>query len=295
LFVCVGTTDKALKSFGDCSRQPPFVARAGIGRGTCFQVAPPQSIAVALAQPVDGPAGALRTRRVPIVRPPPQNILPPGKVFCSRITSVQEIGVNGLPQCGFSSRRHVIETGKIPVTAFVVASPCGVCPAPPVSTRTATPLPCSVVAGLPPSPTCGTLPDVQHFKHLDIIPGTGAQPPDAEALPELVMVFVRSVTSLEGVIPRTLRRMAVLPQRHSFREALGGHSRFRRAETESSRLPIDDQFSRFGTVFDLTYWQALIGPLMVELFTALDLPRMPKLICSGRTRHRARAPHASRG
>lgn len=37
------------------------------------------------------------------------------------------------------------------------------------------------------------------------------------------------------------------------------HSRFQRAETRSSRLPIDNKFERFGTVSVQTYRQALSG------------------------------------
>ena len=149
-------------------------------------------------------------------------------------------------------------------------------PAPPVSTQTREILPCSSLAGLPSSPTCGTLVSLWPLKHLGDSswfsprrPGSGYQPPAAD-LTRLLMVVAHFVTSLEGVTLRPAVYVPELPLGHSFREAHppgGCVSRFRGVETRSSPLPVTFGLSRFGTVSKYAYRQALSGPLIVELFT----------------------------
>lgn len=87
------------------------------------------------------------------------------------------------------------------------------CPAPPVSTPTSLPLPCSTLARLSSAPTCGTLPVMRHLKHEvdhDLAPVTT---PAAADLPRLVMHVPRSVPSLAGVTPRAPHRMSRAPAR----------------------------------------------------------------------------------
>ena len=78
------------------------------------------------------------------------------------------------------------------------------------------------------------------------------------------MAFIRSVTSLVGVTPQTACRVRRPPGRPQFPGTL--NPRFRGAEARSAPLPAGKKRSRFGTVSDRIHWQALVGPLVVELF-----------------------------
>ena len=56
------------------------------------------------------------------------------------------------------------------------------------------------------------------------------------------------------------------------------HPRFRRAESRSALLPINEDFSPFGYVSNRAYCQALsIAPFMVELFTVDGLSTDPQV------------------
>jgi hypothetical protein len=140
------------------------------------------------------------------------------------------------------------------------------CPAPPVSTQTTPPLPCSHVARLPPDPTCGPLPDYG----ISIIPmtiGTPVITPAAAVLPRLESVFTQSVTSLDqgSLRPASLCARSFRLMR-SFHPQLPGMI----SGYESRRSPYPPAkvfLSRFGTVSDWTHPEAVNPPFAVELFT----------------------------
>ena len=76
------------------------------------------------------------------------------------LSRVDLLKPRSLPARGRRTRIHSPSAGTLskrvkPVPAFVVA----LCPAPPVNTQTRLPLPCSVLARLPPTSTCRPLPD----------------------------------------------------------------------------------------------------------------------------------------
>ena len=95
------------------------------------------------------------------------------------------------------------------------------------------------------------------------------------------------------MLPRgPLHRMSRVPHEHSFRKARA--LRFLRVETRSTRLSLGARFSRFGTVSARSYWQALAGPFMVELFTAECFAPSPTPVRSASPLAELKAPHASR-
>lgn len=74
--------------------------------------------------------------------------------------------------CFASPRRHVTNRREMLVSPFVVDT----CPAPPVSTRTASRLPCRLVARLPAAPTQAPLPDSGFSSTRATVAGTGHHP-----------------------------------------------------------------------------------------------------------------------
>jgi hypothetical protein len=104
--------------------------------------------------------------------------------------------------------------GSKPVPAFVVA----LCPAPPVSTQTRPPLPCSSPRRAPAHSYSRATPGLGFSNTRGTCPLAPEVPlPAATALPRLVMAFARPVTSLEGVTPRAVAVCPGLPPGHSFR------------------------------------------------------------------------------
>ncbi len=86
--------------------------------------------------------------------------------------------------------------------------------------------------------------------------------------------------------------MSRVPHEHSFRKARA--PQFLRVETRSTRLSLGARSSRFGTVSARSYWQALAGPFMVELFTAECFAPSPTPVRSASPLAELKAPHASR-
>ena len=106
------------------------------------------------------------------------------------------------------------------------------------------------------------------------------------------MLFASWVTWLEGVTPQAVGRMSGLPPRHSFRQLARRRKfgDFGGQNTEATPYPSTTAFRRpwghYGpqTAFSaaspktLTGKPFLIGPFMVELFTAVGFARSPNLV-----------------
>ena len=114
--------------------------------------------------------------------------------------------------------------------------------------------------------------------------------PATTALPRLVMISGQIITSLEGVTPRVIAVCPRLPPRHSFYSTWV--LQFRGPETRRVPLPIDNNVSQFGTVFDLTLPVRAYTPFMVELFTVgFYRPIAERYHPPGRVCCQTRAPH----
>ncbi len=150
-------------------------------------------------------------------------------------------------------------------------------------------LPCRLLAGSRHSYS-GHTPALQRLNHLadnGQAPGTT---PATTAHPRLVMVSGQIITSLGEVTPRVIAVCPRLPPRHSFYSTRA--LQFRGPETRRVPLPIDNNVSQFGTVFDLTLPVRACAPFMVELFTVgFYRPIAERCHPPGRTCRQARAPH----
>jgi hypothetical protein len=177
-----------------------------------------------------------------------------------------------------------------PVPAFVVA----LCPAPPVNTQTRLPLPCSVLARLPPTSTCRPLPDwafqtpgrpcpwhrKNHLPAATVLPSLAGDLHPADHVPRECYF-----SGLAPYVPGS--RQGIVSAKSLWR--------FLGIEHRSIPLSAGAGFSQFGAVFGWIHWQALFfGPFMVELFVVEYLPRSPSVVL-----HpvppvaRLRTPHAS--
>jgi hypothetical protein len=158
----------------------------------------------------------------------PQVTAPPGAVTGSRKTSFQELAHRMCASAFFRMGLH-------PVAAFVVTS-SGTTQR--QRERAGTALPQTSPDSRPLS-TCGTLPLRGFSITWRTRPGTGYQPEPPEA-PRLVMDFVPSFTSLEGVTPRD-RSLYVPGSRHghSYRRACvsAGPRAFRGQKLEAPPYP----------------------------------------------------------
>ncbi len=170
--------------------------RRPMRRGHCIlTVAHPQFMAVAegnlsadTSLHQDGPL-------LSAVLSPPKDACSPERTSSSRVYSQPGAGRRGEPLAASTSSRRVK-----PVPAFVVAS----CPAPPVNTQTRRPLPCSNLAGLSPTSTCGPLPDCGVLSTRETLSLAPKVPlPAATVLPSLAMIFIQPITLLENVTSRT--------------------------------------------------------------------------------------------
>ena len=153
------------------------------------------------------------------------------------------------------------------VTAFVV----DLCPAPPVSTRTA--LDCLAKDTLPYGDSyLQHSPRLGHLNHLSDPTGTGHH--SGRPSPSPVRGTLRTSVHVAGPIPVCPR----LPPWHSFRPLL---SDFWEQNLEAPPYPSGKVFlTRFGTVSAYAYRQGPYAPFMVELFaTGFFSPAPSIVIC----------------
>jgi len=97
-------------------------------------------------------------------------------------------------------------------------------------------------------------------------------------LPGLVMLSTPLVTLLGDTIPNSLSYGEAINPDIVCLRCWRNKARFLRTEPRSVRLPIDKDFSRFGTVSEWNLLASPYGPLMVELFAVLRLTRTPDLV-----------------
>jgi hypothetical protein len=150
-----------------------------------------------------------------------------------------------------------------------------VCPAPPVGTQTRPPLPCSALAGLPPSSTRGPLPDWAFEP-----PGgprlAPVTTPAATALPRLDVAFTRPLTSLAGTACGPTAVCLRLPPEHSFRlqEAI--------SPGRTQKHPVTPQRSvvAFRHRLRTDSLASRSRPFMVELFAVGCFARTPSTVAA---------------
>lgn len=129
------------------------------------------------------------------------------------LSRVDLLKPRSLPARGRRTRIHSPSAGTLskrvkPVPAFVVA----LCPAPPVSTQTSPPLPCSEPRRTPVRSYLRATPRLGFWNTEETCsPAPEVPLPAATVLPSLAMTSVQPITFLEGVTPRALHRMSRAP------------------------------------------------------------------------------------
>lgn len=261
------------------------------GRPLVSQISRPQSIAVAVKKTADASPCATSTRVLCIVVPPPSETSSPERVSFGRITFHPGAGGFGdyaspLLSPARDSRQ---ETS---VSPFVVLRTFALCSGTTRSTwRNGSRLPCREHRLAPASSYSGHTPPLRALKHRGISTPTPDTTPAPAEVPALAMVFVRWVTSVEGVSPRAYCWMVEAPASTPFaadakRPPISGDRNQKLPRTRQQRsFPVRCRLRSNSPA-------RAFAPFMVELFAVGCFARTPSLTRPGSNCRQSETPHA---